>query len=869
MAKSQYGYRIKNIQAASIWEVNHGVRKNLDADDAMLTNSLFLDFLEQNGLEVHKEESTRDVVCICFDYGSRSYNEEVKHLAEHIKKTEADEKLDDEKKAQKIDYFKQLQQDMVGKEDCFIKKSRQELRTEYYVNGVDITYHTYNKKGEITKSETIHYQMLYRSPGKAKAGKCMFIRDRLFKKAQKFLRMGLKLPKKNAPIVEIGAYQSLVTSTIVDRIKINPENVLILKDVQSHFNTKVISIETNEAKECQAIERDDYQITSTLFDGQGLIDSSIFPDWADGYILLRQHFFKAACFCTNIQQFFKDYYGDRYETAQIEDMFGKLHYAKDIELITTDNATKWLKFDVSYDYWCDRVRENGSLFGIVKTAHPSKLGTVQKASYQMINSLDLDLMDSITQCTKDYIYKLKNDDAAFLDYLKRNSTFSNDYEALIALVEQDKDFINCEYFRERRWQIISAYLTNVKSGKVINNADNLTLVGNPYAMLMYTVGLNSEEDPTLNVEDGCIQCYSERFDDGEYLAGFRSPYNSRNGLSYLHNHRTELMRKYFVLGKYCMAVNCIKSDFEDRNNGSDFDSDSQYVTNQPQIVDCARRFVTEYPTIVNNIPKEKNHYPSSPEAFAAVDNKLGSAQMAIGESSNLAQLCLTYSFNFTDDKYLKNVCILACLAQCAIDNAKRSFDIDLTNEIRRIKKDMNLSENGYPVFWSIIRPGFNKAKINKKLKCPMNYLFYLKTNMTENSNVKTYPITDFFEDYDVYDINKTWRKNKRVENLIIKYSIQLNRLNSTDVSDDTEDVWLLEDKFNELIDDIRAITISKKYKNLMLYLINRSFAINAGAKSKKDINQTALRKNRTLLLKVLYEVNSKVFLSCFAKNVKN
>ncbi len=206
--------------------------------------------------------------------------------------------------------------------------------------------------------------------------------------------------------------------------------------------------------------------------------------------------------------------------------------------------------------------------------------------------------------------------------------------------------------------------------------------------------------------------------------------------------------------------------------------------------------------------------------------------------------------------------------QCAIDNAKRSFDIDLTNEIRRIKKDMNLSENGYPVFWSIIRPGFNKAKINKELKCPMNYLFYLKTNMTENSNVKTHPITDFFEDYDVYDINKTWRKNKRVENLIIKYSIQLNRSNSTDMSDDTEDVWLLEDKFNELIDDIRAITISKKYKNLMLYLINRSFVINAGAKSKKDINQTALRKNRALLLKVLYEVNPNVFLSCFAKKVR-
>lgn len=662
MSNTKFGYKIKNIQAASIWEVNHGARDNLDTEDAMLTNSLFLDFLEENGLNVWKDSSTRDVICLCFDYGSRSYEEEVKHLAAHIKKTENDKTLTDEKREERITKFKQLQDNLVGKEDCFIKLSRQELRNEYYVNGVDVTYNKYNNRGVKTGEETIHYQMLYRSPGKAKAGKCMFIRDRLFKKAQSFLRMGLRLPKKNAPIVEIGAYQSLVTSTIVDKIKINPENVLILKDVQSHFETKVVSIETDEKRECHAVTRDNYTITSTLFDGQGLIDSSIFPEWADGYILLRQHFFKAACFCTNIQQYFKDYYGDKYETAQIEDMFGNLHYAKDIELITTDNACKWLKFNVKYEYWCDKVRDNGSLFGIVKTAHPSKLGDVQKASYQMINSLDLDLMDEISKCTRDYALSLRMNEDAFLDYLERNKNFSNDYEVLIALVNQDRDFTKCDYYRERRAEIINSYLSNVKKGKVINNADNLTLVGNPYAMLMYTVGLNPEEDPALNIEENCIQCYSERFDDGEYLAGFRSPYNSRNGLSYLHNHRTELMSKYFKLGRYCMAVNCIKSDFEDRNNGSDFDSDSQYVTNQLQIVDCARRYLLEYPTIVNNIPKEKNHYPNSLEAFAAVDNKLGSAQMAIGESSNLAQLCLTYSFNFEDKKYLDNVCILACLA---------------------------------------------------------------------------------------------------------------------------------------------------------------------------------------------------------------
>ena len=71
------------------------------------------------------------------------------------------------------------------------------------------------------------------------------------------------------------------------------------------------------------------------------------------------------------------------------------------------------------------------------------------------------------------------------------------------------------------------------------------------------------------------------------------------------------------------------------------DSDSIYVTNQKQIVEHARYCMQNYPTIVNNIPKEKNHYSNTPEDKALVDNKIAAGNMAIGESSNLAQLCLS------------------------------------------------------------------------------------------------------------------------------------------------------------------------------------------------------------------------------------
>ena len=59
---SEYGIKIKNFQAGSIYDCNRGIRDCYDYTDAMLTNSLFSYFLIDNGLNVWKEESTRDMV---------------------------------------------------------------------------------------------------------------------------------------------------------------------------------------------------------------------------------------------------------------------------------------------------------------------------------------------------------------------------------------------------------------------------------------------------------------------------------------------------------------------------------------------------------------------------------------------------------------------------------------------------------------------------------------------------------------------------------------------------------------------------------------------------------------------------------------
>lgn len=504
------------------------------------------------------------------------------------------------------------------------------------------------------------------------------------------------------------------------------------------------------------------------------------------------------------------------------------------------------------------------MFGIVKTAHASKLGEVQKMSYQMINALDYEIMPNVVQCTVDYIEKLKTDDGVFLDYLRDNTNFSNDYDVLIALCEQDPEFARSEYFRDRKRKIVESYMMNFKSGKVIQNADNLVIVGSPYAMLLHSVGADPLSDPTFEQEDGTIQCYTGRFATGDYLAEFRSPFNGRNNLGYLHNVHHEYFDKYFNLGNQIIAVNMIGTDFQDRNNGSDQDSDSLYVTNQPNIVQCAKEYYSLYSTIVNNIPKESNHYCNTLESFADIDNRLAAAQMAIGSSANLAQICLTYMYNFEDQKYVDYVCILSVLSQVAIDNAKRSFDIDLNNEIARIKADMDIDKNGYPAFWGIIRREFNKSKINTKLKCPMNFIFDIETQRFRSPD-STIPMSKFFVKYEMELSN---RKSMKVEELIEQYSLDLYQYNTADEEDVDGQYLLLRDDFNQLIEDIKGVYISKNYMGLMSWLIDRALCITPQQKGKRNVIKSTLDTNRSLLLKTLYTVNKCSFLKCFSGNIR-
>ena len=273
---------------------------------------------------------------------------------------------------------------------------------------------------------------------------------------------------------------------------------------------------------------------------------------------------------------------------------------------------------------------------------------------------------------------------------------------------------------------------------------------------------------------------------------------------------------------------------------------------------------SNYHTIVKNVPKDKNNYDNDLHTLAVIDNKLAASQRDIGESTNVAQICLSYWYTTNNDKYCDYANILANICQISIDSTKRSFDINVPDEIKRIKEEVNIKKNGYPAFWRDIRRDCNKNLINYNLQCPMNAVHSLTVGKANFKN-DTIPIKQFFINH---ENEETKKKSKAIENLIEQYSLQISdyqRDKKKYKDKDESDYLLLRSDYEDLLEDIRRISLPNKYVGLMSWLVNRCFMMTPSVVQNRDKIQSKLSKNRPLLLKVLYDLNPNLLLKCFKK----
>lgn len=862
-----YGFYVRSVQASHVYQANEVVdpvvedttnTKVLYYKKAAISNSLFSKYVRNHGTAVNKYGRSLDFAMMKFDYKYECNEEE---------------------------------------------KNTKTLRREVYQNGITIPWKRYDKDGNVVETKSIQYQMLYRSPGKAKEGQCMFVRSDFLENYRDFLTMGLwdKMPTKKAKIVELSAYAPLITATAIDFIKIPIDNIFVVKDktVMCDRPTYTVKYDAQSAK-CY-VEHDSKEqrkAKNTLWDGMGLIDEELFPPGMNGFIYCRSHFFKSCLFRGNIQEWFKDYYGEEYETAVETDMFGRKMNVKDIKVIVTENSLKWIKFkDIissegsgisAFQYWEKWMKNNEEEFQIVKTSHESKYGDMQRSSFQMINTLlttNKDILKHIALYSIEYCNRLKTDVEAYVQFLELNRTDYSINGVLADLYRHNPDIQYWAWWKDQRIDKISDFKRNrLQQGRLFLTGDNLTICGNPIALLLAVCGKEPEDENCFELENDAIQCYTERFVEDEYIAGFRNPHNSPNNIVRLHNVYPSDMCKYFPkLGKNVIIINGIGTDVQDRLNGQDLDTDSIFATIQDDVVELAKKAYKEYPTIINAIPQRLKEYTMDMKSFSDMDAQISDGQIDVGMASNMAQLALSYWFDDEcSNKELEDIFVIcSVLAQVSIDSGKRSFDVTVSNELKRLGKLSCMKHTPkYPKFYAEIlnykdnkKKNQNEKKEKKErndnsdyMNCPMDIVYKLidenVINLQEHKelNIPTINVASEFIDYEANTVNANRKQYRKIIDKVKEYDQEISKFYVGD-EDYTEK---MSDEFRELMGTLKKTKIQyDTLKSLVAYAFKTSGKTN---KKKKDKVTNNFRNN---LLVTLYSMDKQKFLECFVKKSQN
>lgn len=415
----------------------------------------------------------------------------------------------------------------------------------------------------------VKYIRFKRSSGSSRVGKCLFIDEKLYPRMHKWEMCGIKIKSgDDVDLASLEAYISLTLSSIIDTIDIQPENILVIDDWKSVFLEKAAATRIVDGK--LSTKPEEVEVSNSIWDGQSLMDVSLFGKYQRrGMLLLRTRFFKSCCFNANIQQWFKDN-----GITDISQLNGKTRATniEDIKFITTPSSIKYLKFG-TLDQWFDNLEPT---FGIVKYDKPTKYfnGRMVSTHYQLINTLQMtkDEVRELVAPSLDYLGKIKTD-PTFLRYqikyayqdsdkMSGNAELKNDI--IYKMLGINDDFAKTKIYHKFRDNLVKSMLKELRCGHILVNGNYSVLCGNPIEMLQYAIGKFTGEQV---IQKGTL--HSTRFDNGVDLLGSRSPHVTIANVLLAKNIWYDDIEKYMNPTKEIVYINSIGENILERLSGAD------------------------------------------------------------------------------------------------------------------------------------------------------------------------------------------------------------------------------------------------------------------------------------------------------------
>lgn len=488
------------------------------------------------------------------------------------------------------------------------------------------------------KTETVEYRRFLGTAGSIKKSTIMFVDKNIHSKLMEKINNGryegpvgnelvktyngMELNYKFIP-AKINAYFALQCSA---SIPVPWPRVIVVKDVFTKFRdtVKIVRDTGGDNPEWPSVsDATEKDIEINTCDGMGLISPGMSAKWAEALnegleplsgFNTRCAFLKGMVFTVDFKKFAEEVA----HTYIIKDAWGDERDIRDADVILTVSMLKlWNSYAGYEDYYHNCIK-NGYEFCIAKST-PHELRNVHTTNYQYLQ--DFKFTDSqIDELVHPTVSKIK--ECLGLDWRKlilymcgsgldEKSVLHMD--PMCKAIMANPKLINDPYVRSKVSRMIQKRINSAKIG-VLDVAGDYSIAGNdPYSLLQNMFG----HEVTGLLKAG--ECYHKYWNDNgaEEICVFRAPMTSIENVCKLKVVSNPEMEKWYGYIKTCILLNSWDTTAI-RCNGEDYDSDSNFCTNNKVLLEAFEYKTTlmcEQESSVKKVPTEDDYIKSDINGF--------------------------------------------------------------------------------------------------------------------------------------------------------------------------------------------------------------------------------------------------------------
>lgn len=538
----------------------------------------------------------------------------------------------------------------------------------------------YNRANRGFTVNGIEYRRLLGTAGGIKLSTIVYVSKRLYPEIKKRIDNGRNM---TMPLLaaKLEAYQALACS---GSIPVSwPNGIIVVPDCITTFEADVISVDDNDT----SVEEPKMQfvhnklIENDASDGFGLMLPNLSARWNEelqgtpGETLSGVN---TRCAWTKGMLFTFDFIDFAQNVAHnyiIKDAWGTERDVREAEVILTTSMLKlWDSYD-SFDAYYQNCLLNHYQFSIAKTT-PHELDKRRNLNYQFIqgyNLTDAQIQELIYPTVSEIKDIMGMDWRKSILYLCGQSINPNNtsyIEPASRALMACPDMIHDPFIRNKIKKMIAKRIRQAKIGVLSVEGNFAIMGGDLYALAQSAFGL----EVTGLLKAGEIYHKFWKNKGIEEVVCFRAPMTSHNNVDKQKICTSDSVNYWFRYVDTAVIVNawdtlCMKT------NGSDFDGDLLFTTNNSVLVNNYRNLPA-----IDCIQKKANKIiPTEDDIITSNKNGFGDK---IGSTTNLttSQMSLQSSFAPDSAEYKELEYRVICgqnYQQAAIDRIKGIFSRDM------------------------------------------------------------------------------------------------------------------------------------------------------------------------------------------------